>query len=115
MPRFWSSWYFVICAEERPQNASTATAHAIDLSCCVRIVSSLKVEVEAEHQTIVGQVRSIGRKFASTDPRVLVVPSKTCPAVHEWVIAIAEHVIVDVPQVRWHGSRIRLLRHPHQF
>ena len=38
--------------------------------------------------------------------------SEPCPAGHEWVVAITDDVVVDVPKVRG-GARNRLLRHPH--
>src|SRR6266536_2006202 len=96
------------------QSASTATAHAIDLSCSVRIVSSLEVEIKAQHQAVVGKVRSIRCQSSTSDPRIFVVPGKTGAAVHDWIVAIAENVVIQVAEVG-RGQRISLLRHPDPF
>src|SRR4051794_16890767 len=114
MPRFSFCWYFVICAEEAPAKASPAAAHAIKLNRSVRIVSSLEVEVKAQHQAVISKIRSVGGEALSTDPRILVVPGKSCPAVHKRIVAVAEDVVVEVAQVRC-KCRIGLLRHPYPF
>ena len=81
------------------QSASTATAHAIDLSCCVRIVSSLEIEIKAQHQAVVGEVRSIRRQAAAPNPGILVVPGKTGSAVHDRIVAIAKHVVIEIAEI----------------
>src|SRR5437870_5006973 len=96
MPRFSSSWYLVTCAEERLQTTSNATAHAIELSCCVRISSSLEVEVKAQHKAVTGQIGPVRCQPFASDPRILVVPGKTGAAVHDRIVAVAEHIVVEV-------------------
>src|SRR6476646_6134275 len=41
-------------------------------------------------------------------------PGEAGPAVHERIIAISEHVVINVAEIGC-GRRIALLRHPHQF
>src|SRR5437764_7010203 len=97
-----------------PANTSTATAHAANFNSCVRICSSLEIEVKAGHHAVVGQVGSIRRQSFAADPRILVVPGKSCAAVHDWVVAVAEHVIINIAKVR-RSQRVSLLRHPDPF
>src|SRR5437867_9430147 len=97
-----------------PQVASTATAHAVSFSCCVRIVSSLKVEIKAQHQAIAREVRSVRRQSSAPDPRIFVVPREACAAVHDRVVAVAEHVVIQITEVRC-CSWISLLRHADPF
>src|ERR1700751_2193653 len=76
----------------------------------VGILVSSESEIEAQQNAIAAQVISIRRSPALPDPRVLVVEGESIPARHKGVIAIADDVVIDVPQIRRH-HRKRLLRH----
>src|SRR6266567_562432 len=76
--------------------------------------SSLEVEVKAQHQAVAGQVGTVRRQPFAPDPRILVVPGKSCAAVHDRVEAVTEHVVIKVAEVRG-GCRVSLLRHPDPF
>src|SRR5580765_168614 len=67
-------------------------------------------EIKAQQNAVAAQVRPIWRRAPLADPRVLVVEGKPCTTTHERVIAIPEHIVVDVTQIG-RRPRKRLLRH----
>src|ERR1700722_3664627 len=89
----------------RRQNQRTVRRHSSH-----RALPLSEVEVESQQNTAAGQVGTVRRPSALTDPGVLVVPGEARATVHEGHVAVSKHIIINVPQI---GGRTGnpLLRH----